>query len=257
MSFRSVRVWPKVLRFSPGQREQVITIENGCPQPVEFEIAAHRSNRAGSGASLFQSNLPSGRLSGASCERILVQYCGEFSALDTDCAETLQLLLRNDQQELHLVTLDCEFELDETGGSVIKTGRQIVRSDGLLLDEDLDAIYGQRTPTGGGGGGGGGRRRQNDPARGGADAAQDKESLRPISRMQRKSRFRRLGWLSRLVLALSVALFAAMVYLIFFSPVDAGWARLIKVYGLGKSADRCSFFGSGEPDHSQRIPAKW
>lgn len=298
-SFRHVKVSPQRLIFTPTQREQVLTIENGTNQSMDFEIAAHRSTRTGE-LSLFQSNLPSGRLSAFSRERILIQYCGDFGELDTDCAETLQLLFRNSQQELHLITLDCEFELDETGGSVIRTGRQTMRSDGLLLEEDLDIIYGKNlqphalsssdsqdpllsskvpiqrqtdpssqscpvqhvTPSKGHSRAGGnflssfifGKKRStvasSTPATIGTmvDNTIDPTPLRPVLQ-RRKPAFRKLNYFSRLTFVLSLAMFASLVYLIFFSSTDSSWARLIKIYGLSKNANTCSFLWSPSSSH--------
>ena len=308
-SFRHLRASPEKLIFSPTQREQVLTIENGTNQSIDFEIAAHRSTRTGE-LSLFQSNLPSGRLAAFTRERILIQYCGEFGQLDTDCAETLQLFFRNPQQELHLITLDCEFELDETGGSVIRTGRQTMRSDGLLLEENLDAIYernphhqvpsasgqentihpdsfpsshhqsscqpissvpppispprppgqqpstqnltksrprnllasflGRKPPPSASVCSSSGASALDDHHQG--PPAEQGEQLRPV--LQRKPAFRKLNCFSRLIFVLSSAVFASLVYVIFFSPVDSSWTRLIKVYGLSKNADSCSFLWS-------------
>jgi hypothetical protein len=269
MTFRQVRVAPKVLRFSPTQREQTLMIENGSELSVEFELAAHRSNASGQeSVSVFQSNLPSGRLSAYSRERILIQFSGQFNKLDTDCVETLQLLLRNDQQELHLVVLDCEFELDETGASVIRSGKQIIRSDGLLLEEDSDAVYAadetnqlrernSRTVQAD-------RETNKDLTKrteGGLFRSSlgklsfassypislirkptDKEGMRAINRIGRKTCFRRIGWLSRLVFWLNLILFGALVYIIFLSPASYGWNRLIHLYGLRKSVDQCVVF---------------
>lgn len=284
MSFRNVRVAPKTLRFSPNQREQSLVIENGSDSPINFELAAHRTNKPNNESySLFQSNLPNGRLSALSRETILVQFIGEFCQLDTDCVETLQLLLRNDQQEVHLIVLDCEFELDETGASVIKSGKQIVRSDGLLLEEDTDAVYGGQVS----------REAKHKSRETGnnvcvrrpksskdaclhsaistskacalsgssaqdmVDQIKDKEGLRPITRIGRKRCYRRLGWLSQIVFLLNLILFLGLLYMIMFSPVNRNFQRLVQLYGLHKAADECSFFQSTPKYNMYRQPHSW
>lgn len=269
MGFSKVRVLPKVLRFTPSQREQTLLIDNSSDVPIEFELAAHRSAKEESAetVSLFQSNLPSGRLSANSRDQILIQYGGDFNELDTDCVETLQLTLRNDQHELHLIVLTCEFELDETGASVIRSGKQIVRSDGLLLEEDTDAVYGSGVPTDSSSvrsapiNGIQQRKENNAPAGGGFSSQgrqmsynqssssyaesslyREKDNVRAINRIGRRACFRRLGWLSALVFGLNAILFVSLVYIIFFSAANTGWNRLIHLYGLHKSTDHCSIF---------------
>ena len=219
MSLNQVRIVPRLLRFKEAKREQTLTIENNTGHEISYEFsAATYQEEAGKVITLFQSNLPNGRIKTNCKEEIIIQYVGSFTKKETEKAEVLQVLLDGSPHFSQTITVDCEFESDQ-----LDNGRNQLNNQ--KTEDDLNKIVNILNLD------------EDDRKKG--KLATINEILRPLSPKFKSKKLRNLTFLTVFIFLISLAILSFSVYIAFLNGYDATFKQIIAFYGLERIVKLC------------------
>lgn len=222
MNTNQVHVVPRLLRFTESKRDQVITIENNTNDEINYEFSAAKYEEIiGKTVTLFQSNLPNGKIRPKNKERIIIQYIGKFTKKETERAEILQVVINDGPHFQQIITIDCEFEspaLDKELNELV-----IQKSD-----DDLKKIVNILNLS------------DEDKQSKKSKLVTINEILKPLTPKFKSKKLKNLNVLTCFIFMISLILFGFSIYIAFLNGYNSTFqTQIVEYYGLEKIVKLC------------------